>query len=368
MARISIRNRCLLLAGSGAVLAVSVTTAQATPGQTNHSPLTNLALNSVAIAPGATSAWAVGNSITDGQSASILHRASSGWHPVSYTAPTGTTDLSGVAAGSARSIWAVGDVQNAIANTDSELLLHSSGGAFAPVQLPGATVGATLIGVAASSATNAWAIGNNSTHGIVPWGYRLERTGWKKVALPSLPAEYQLESVTTSGPTNTWILALGPGNGQAIVLRWNGKSWSKPKLTGLPKTGDATAVATSSAKNTWVVGFTQTSPSKSFSLHWTGARWSSVAVPRIATDLLAVATTGVTAVAAGNGNAGPVALHYARGAWHAERTDKHGQDAQLHGVAESAKLSLAVGSDLAGSNFEALIDVRAGTHWKRTAA
>ncbi len=338
----------------------------ASPVQHNPSPLGDLALNSVSVAPASTSAWAVGNSISDGVSGSILHLKAGRWKPVAYTSATGQVHLNGVAAASAHAVWAVGDVQGA--TSTSALVLHSTGGAFGPASLPGTAVGTTLVDVAASSATNAWAVGNDTANGLVPVAYRLVRGKWTTAALPHLPAEYQLESVTTSGPTNTWILAPGPANGQAALLHWNGKKWSKSTLTAMPKTGDAIAIATAGSGSTWVVGFTQTSPTKSFSSHWNGKRWSAVAVPSAATELLDVATGGTTAVAAGNGKSGPVAVRFSKGKWRAERTDSRGHDAQLHGVGVSSKLAVAVGSDLSGGQFMPLIDIRSGGHWKRSPA
>jgi hypothetical protein len=366
MTPIGSRAAPFLLAASCAGLVFSTTAAYARPAQDNPSPLTELALNSVSVAPGTTAAWAAGNSISDGVSGSILHRASGKWHSVHYTAPAGQAHLNDVAAGSTHAIWVVGAVQGF--STESALLLHSTGGAFAPTSIPNATSGSALVSVAASSATNAWAVGNNVAHGIVPLAYRLVGSKWKSVSLPHLPAEYQLESVTTSSAANTWILAPGPANGQAALLHWNGKKWSKTMLSAIPKTGDAIAIATSGPQSAWVVGFTQTSPTKSFSSRWNGQKWSIVAVPGAASDLLDVATVGKAAFAVGNGASGPVALHFNAGKWHTERTDKHGQNAQLHGIGASSKLDLAVGSDESGSTFEPLIDTRVGTHWTRTAA
>jgi hypothetical protein len=366
---VTVNSRLLaLLVGASCVgLTLAGPAAVARPVAKATAPLADVALNSVSVVPGSTSAWAAGNSI-DNSNGTILHRSTGKWSSVHYTAPAGRVLLEDVAAGSAHAAWVAGEVENQTTGTGTALLLHSTGGSFTPVSLPGTTAGVRVVGVAASSASNAWAIGNNSTHGIVPLAYRLVGKKWKPVALPRLPAEYQLESISTSSATNTWILAPGPADGQAALLHWNGKKWARTTLTAIPKTGDAIAISTSGPRNAWVVGFTQTSPTKGFSSHWNGKKWSNVAVPAAAAELLDVASVGTTAYAAGVNSAGPVVLRFSAGKWRAGKADKIGTDAQLHGVGASSKLAVAVGSSEVKGEFLPLIDVRSGTHWKRVAA
>jgi hypothetical protein len=351
-------------------LSVGAPGAQARPTTVDPSPLTDLALNSVAVVPGGVVAWAAGNSITDGVSGSILHLANGRWSPVHYTAPAGQAQLDAVAAGSTHAAWVVGQVQNNTLRTNSAVVLHSTGGSFAPQSLPGTTSNVSLLGVAASSASNAWIAGNNDSTGIVPLAYRLVSGKWKPSATPHLPAEYQFVAVATSSPTNTWILANGPTGGASVPLRWNGRKWAKTSLPKLPLADDETAIATSGPKNVWIVGFTQTAAAKAFSYHYNGRKWARVAMSAAGSNVLmgGVAAVGAKAYAVGASSTSPVALSYSAGKWKPQRADKRGNPASLHAVAASSKLQVAVGSGDSAGQFQALIDVRSGSRWRRHAA
>ena len=127
-------------------------------------------------------------------------------------------DLLGVAATSAGSAWAVGYVGNS-----ATLILHWNGTAWKQVPSPSPRA-AQLSGVAATSGSNAWAVGFifNST------GYKTliehwNGTRWTKVPSPSPGPLPELSGVAATSASNAW--AVGNTGSTTLMLRWNGTAW-----------------------------------------------------------------------------------------------------------------------------------------------
>lgn len=104
--------------------------------------------------------------------------------------------LTGVAAGSARSAWAIGyntDVQNTI--------LRWNGTAWRPAAGYIPPAGDSLFGVAAVSATNAWVAGGSADDGIII--ERWDSTAWRQV--PS-PIGGSILALAATSATNAWAV------------------------------------------------------------------------------------------------------------------------------------------------------------------
>src|SRR5262249_12802972 len=112
-------------------------------------------------AASATSAWAVGTFRSGSMTLPLLLH----WNGTSWTRAAGPAGLSGslqsVYAISARNAWAAGEVFPA-GSADKALLLHWNGSRW--TRVPSGTPGFTsaLLGVAASSAREIWAVGSFS--------------------------------------------------------------------------------------------------------------------------------------------------------------------------------------------------------------
>ena len=187
-------------------------------------------------ATSARSAWAVGDYIAGiSVKTLILRWNGTAWKRVPSPSPApskGLADLlNGVAATSAGNAWAVGDISCGCGPGPS-LILRWNGTTWKRVPSPPAG-GAALRGVAATSARSAWAVGDTMTGDtsfktvILRWNGK----AWKQVPSPAPGgSSSSLSGVATTSATNAWAVggtfnSTVSGSGKALILRWNGKTW-----------------------------------------------------------------------------------------------------------------------------------------------
>src|SRR5262252_9211354 len=103
-----------------------------------------------------------------------------------------------------------------------------------------------LFGVAATSAKDAWAVGQyQSASGllrtlIMHWN----GTAWTRVSSPNpVPGGDTLNAVAAVSASDAW--AVGGKNGRPLILRWNGKVWRQTSSSDL--VGALAAVTVTSA-------------------------------------------------------------------------------------------------------------------------
>jgi hypothetical protein len=227
----------------------------------------------------ASSAWAVGctGCFTSSPKTLILRWNGTAWAQVPSPSLAGGSGLFSVAATSAGNAWAVGSVVNNSGSAQTGLILHWNGTAWGrvPSPLPPAgKFGNGLAGVAATAATNAWAVGctDGCPVGGTPVIERWNGTAWKQVAPPTTPFSlYNLTAVAAISTTNAWAVGGGgpvTAEGTAAA-HWNGRSWTlSPGISGAELTG----VTATSATNAWAVG--GTANGHTLILHWNGTAWN----------------------------------------------------------------------------------------------
>jgi hypothetical protein len=206
--------------------------------------------------------------------ASSVHHASRTESNGRVPSATKSGELMGVAATSASNAWAVGS-SNA---SRSGLILHWNGKAWKQVRSPAAK-GSFLNGVAATSAGDAWAVGSGRNGG----GLTLHWNGkaWKRVPSPAVASP--LFGVAVTSARNAWAVG-------GVILHWNGKAW---KRVPSPVSAGLYAVAATSARNAWAVG---TDSTGGVILHWNGNMWKEVPSPAPKGSFL----NGVAATSTGN--------------------------------------------------------------------
>jgi hypothetical protein len=202
-------------------------------------------------------------------------------------------ELFGVAATSVSNAWAVGF------SSTGALLLHWNGSSWAKVSAP---AGSSLSAVAATSASNAWAVGSSSGGPLI---LHWNGTKWSKMAV-SAPARAGLTGVSATSASNAWAVgSYGAGPPRTLTLHWNGSSWKTvpcPNPRPFPKDSDfLSAVAAVSATDAWAVGAIASAtsgPVTGLLLHWNGSAWTQVPTTSVtgAVSILA----GVTATSASN--------------------------------------------------------------------
>jgi hypothetical protein len=247
------------------------------------------------------SAWAVGF-FSNGHAAQtlILHWNGRRWRQVPSPDPAGPSRgnfLGAVAATSARNAWAVGSYRNAggLNQQAQTLILRWNGQRWRKVASPspGLPAGSSaLSGVAATSVASAWAVGDffiNGTDRTLAehWNGR----NWRVMRTPNPAGPNQpdtLAAVTAVSRTNAWAVgelfddeAFPPT--QTLILHWNGRRWAhvaSPSPGAPTRFSGLSGVAAASATSVWAVGaFFNGTAGQALIEHWNGRRWGQVASP-----------------------------------------------------------------------------------------
>jgi len=258
----------------------------------------------------ASNVWAVGHA---DDSTLILHWNGTAWKVVPSPSPGTGNDLSGVDAVSATSAWAVGQYSPS-GSQPKTLILRWSGTNWSQVTSPAPGTGSVLDAVTATSSGNAWAVGDSftSTAGktlILRWN----GTKWAQAASPNPSGpvtEMILAGVAATSASNAWAVGTyNTGTSQkTIIVRWNGRTWAQVASPNPDPEPSLSGVAAATTSNAWAVG-TAGSAGKPLIEHWNGSAWKQVPSPSpgTASGLASVAATSASNVwAAGDfSNGGP---------------------------------------------------------------
>jgi hypothetical protein len=163
-----------------------------------------------------------------------------------------------------------------------------------------------LTGVAAASASNAWAVGFAGS-GSSPKVLMLHWNGktWSRVTSPGvLTGAGQLNAITVVNAKDAWAVGFTGGftntSRRTLLLHWNGSAW-RPVTRQAPIAGFLNAV-TATASGGWAVGGVPNGHNfpRPLAMRLTGTTWSRVAVPDVL-EVTGVADTGTnSAWATGN--------------------------------------------------------------------
>jgi hypothetical protein len=166
--------------------------------------------------------------------------------------------LSAVAATSARDAWAVGSFT--ASSGPKTLIEHWNGTKWVQVPSPNPTVPVSEIGlngVAATSASNAWAVGTYTTGGVEKtliehWNGR----AWALVGSPNPARGNSLLAVAATSAGNAWAVGLltTSTSEQTLIERWNGTAWKVAPSPDPSPSSELAGVAAASASNVWAVG------------------------------------------------------------------------------------------------------------------
>jgi hypothetical protein len=258
-------------------------------------------------ATSASNAWAVG---TDGNGHTLIARWNgTTWTQVSSPNPGDVNGLAAVAATSASNAWAVGDDVTSSNPQGVPLIVHWNGTAWTQVPSPNPNPknGTTLTGVAATSATNAWAVGESDriTGAPQPLILHWNGTAWTQVPSPNPDPTRgaTLAGVVSTSTSSAWAVGsygtTTSPEGQPLTVQWNGTVWKQvPSPNPSPKNGDTlTGVAAASATSAWAVG--SLGNGRTLIMHGNGTNWKRAPSPNpvsVAGDLL----HGVAAVSVGD--------------------------------------------------------------------
>jgi hypothetical protein len=252
---------------------------QPSPNGVDGGQLTGVAATS------ATNVWAVGST---GGGSLIEHWNGKAWKIQPSPCPRAAHEcaLSGVTATSATNAWAVGYDYNA-SDTMAMLVEHWNGKAWKiqPSPNPQGSNGGALSGVSATSATNAWAVGayQQVGFGVLTFIEHWNGKAWKVQQSPN-PGGGKgsgLNSVVATSATNAWAVGdidFTNSAGKTLIERWNGKAWKvQPSPNPGSKSNALDGVAATSDKNAWAVGVyhdaTPKPPARNLALRFNGSSW-----------------------------------------------------------------------------------------------
>jgi hypothetical protein len=192
-----------------------------TPGE-----LTNL------VVTGTKNAWAAGvtgNTSTGNLTGDVLLRWNGNtWRGVSFPLHGTNQELWQLAAGPGGAVWAVGYGHNHAFTGFTPISMLWTGTAWRKVTVPAPT-NSMLGGVAFVPGGTAWAVG--ASH-LFSKTFTVRWTGaaWQQVASPNPFAAYSsLTAVAASSKTDAWAVGYGAntatGAPRTFILHWNGHAW-----------------------------------------------------------------------------------------------------------------------------------------------
>jgi hypothetical protein len=330
------------------------------------------ALNGIA-AISQSDVWAVGTRFINGPGEQMLIKHWDGVRWTSVISPNASAEfnrLSGVAAASSSDVWAVGqyDPGSGVIQT---LIQHWDGSVWKVVPSPNeGSSNNRLAGVAALSASSAWAVGSadDGSGGSGPLILRWNGTSWQRITnvpVPPNASEVLLQGVAVVSANDAWAVGSYRDGGailqKTLILRWNGTAWSiVPSPNPQSFQNALNAVTVVSAGDAWAVGYTSNGTGyKTLALHWNGSSWQAVSSPSPGApnnELLgvdAVASNDVWAVGYANEAAGDVyrtlALHWNGSSWQVAARPND-SDSRLNAVDALGGTVLAAGTETISSS------------------
>ena len=241
--------------------------------------------------------WAVGGTNWFSPTQTLAeHWNGTSWTRVTSPSPAGGGLLDGVAVTSPRNAWAVGEAGPGpgIPSATTPLIEHWNGKTWTIQGYQAPAGGGHFAAVAATSPTNAWAVGSTglSSEGtgqqtlIEHWN----GTVWARVPSPNVPGSTAsfLDAVTAVSAGNAWAVGYATVGGRytALTMHWNGRRWTL--APGNTPGGDASllGVTFSWTNNIWAVGITNPTrcgnggpQCQTLVEHWNGVRWKVVPSP-----------------------------------------------------------------------------------------
>ena len=189
--------------------------------------------------------------------------------------------LNEVKALSATDAWAVGGT-----STGHPLVLHWNGMAWTQATTPG--IFGTLLAVSPLSPTDVWAVGSGGNFSDQSLVLHWDGTSWMRRPSPNPGGTGSqhlnpLNGVAAVSATDAWAVGfyghvVGDGGtaGKPLVLHWDGSSWTKARAPFFGTSSGLSGVSALSATDIWAVGgvFSQGAAGTTLILRWNGTTWT----------------------------------------------------------------------------------------------
>ncbi|MBK8900665.1 MAG: hypothetical protein IPM53_05765 [Anaerolineaceae bacterium] len=254
------------------------------------------------------------------------------WSIVSSPNVNGRSNLlNAITAVSTQDLWAVGEHRTANVSNVQTLTMHWNGASWTIVPSPNPDPNRNrLAGVAALSASDVWAVGEQGGSTGPNWSSLIlhwDGSTWSTVAAPTLsPGTSELRDVAAVAANDVWAVgaASSPATDwwdQPLVLHWNGISWSSVPVPSFGTTAELNGITAVAPNDIWAVGTTLESNWKTLILHWDGAAWTRISSPNLGSfgnylyDVEAISATDVWAVGSANNGSSTLAMRWNGSSW-----------------------------------------------------
>jgi hypothetical protein len=215
----------------------------------------------------ASDCWAVGSYYNGSVGRTLIeHWNGTTWSIVTSpnTSATQGNGLSGVTCSSASDCWAVGLYNISSVDVDQTLIEHWNGTAWSIVTSPNTSTGHShhLLGVTCTSPSDCWAVGDYFTgtienhpaiHTLIE---RWNGTAWSIVTSPTTTLFAHLREVTCASASDCW--AVGDDSNHTLTEHWNGTAWSIVTSPNAIGPNYLNGVTCASASDCWAVGYSFT--------------------------------------------------------------------------------------------------------------
>ncbi len=216
----------------------------------------------------------------------------------------GSDQLSGVAASSSSDAWAVGSSGGS--GHEHAVIQHWNGSAWSETPAPSPAPRTALAGVAEIGLADVWAVG--FTQDVEqPIAEHWDGTSWSVVPTPGPSKVTFLYGVTGTGPDDVWAVGQYYPDfsvSSVLTMHWDGSTWSvvpAPNPNGAQAAG-LSSVAALSPSDVWAVGsFTvpeSGTAASTLTEHWDGSAWAIVPSPNV--DVYGSFLRGVAAAGTGD--------------------------------------------------------------------
>lgn len=207
---------------------------------------------------------------------------------------TGYPHLLGLAAVSASDIWAVGFQTIAPTFIDQTLIEHWDGTSWSAVPSPNVGPGSDILdAVAGTSSTNAWAVGYSCDASCDPGSTRSlvehwNGTSWSVVTdATDTNQSNRLSSIVAVSANDVWAVGIDTPaifDSQTLIEQWNGSQWQIVPSPNGPGYCGLNSIASLSASDMWAVGGCDGDVDGTLTEHWDGSSWSVTSSPNTTTN------------------------------------------------------------------------------------
>ena len=232
------------------------------------------------VALGGGEAWAVGWSNRSSTFKTlVLHRSNGAWARVPSPSPNATYNvLEAVDGASANDLWAVGS------DGDAVLTVHWDGVAWTKVPFPSPGTQDRAADVEAVSSDNVWIVGHTDPGSDVSLRGHWDGTAWSGAAVSSYGA---LDGIDAASASDIWAVgddSTANGN-SGLIHHFNGTRWKQVSGAAPGVYGDwYREVVASQEVGIWAVGGYSAFGSYLDAQLWNGSTWTSIPLPYTGTS------------------------------------------------------------------------------------